>query len=682
MTKRVNRLSVGVGAGLCAWALVLNAGCDQRSDAAKAVDKGAGELHALSGSSPEPAMDATRQKTFTKVAGDLAPAVSGGTDAEKSTASLLVCQTQLGLGEDATADAAALEREALNRITEADALVSKWRMRSAVAGAAEAYDPSGQRADIAKSRQEKEGAIQREQARKTEVQGQLDDLNAKSKAKMDAAAAKEAEYGRLTQEAVKLTAVQAAPIVEQANKVKREGDALRLDGAKLDAQAQSVAPLVTEIDAIVSQLTNQKKNLEATDASLGQQLAGSKAEAAEARSDATAASVELEKQVTELTRLRGDAVEAAYGKALGLYGKGANAAKEAVKQSPGAGKVALGNAQMCIADAHWQKSQGLKAYALLLDSMATAEPALAKKGDYAALAKGATDQAKKELEDAAGALESAKSAFSTAQVSGDAKKKLQDLSALLDQAIKVSREDSQGVSADLLALTGKGPAVAAAPSGTPAPEGAAAAATDPEVLAAIDSLLGAVREGRLSDVTAMTYIPEASKAAVQPLLDFIGSFARVDAAFKAKFGKGFIESASTNPMIGAQMGQMGQMGQIVGLPSADQAKSLKASDFKAAVTGDSATATANGIAMPLQFKKVDGKWMFAPAIDPAMAGAVTGNPMAMMAGKAFAELGPEVEAGKYADANAAIAALGAKVAAAMGAGGPPGGGKKGGPGGG
>jgi hypothetical protein len=124
------------------------------------------------------------------------------------------------------------------------------------------------------------------------------------------------------------------------------------------------------------------------------------------------------------------------------------------------------------------------------------------------------------------------------------------------------------------------------------------------------------------------------------------------------------------------------MGGLNGLPNFDQVKSLKGSDFKGAVNGDSATATANGVP-PLQFKKVDGKWMFAPTIDPAMAAAVTGNAMVGPAGKAMEELAPEVEAGKYPDANAAIMALGAKVAAAMGMGGPPGGGaKKGGPGGG
>jgi hypothetical protein len=340
--------------------------------------------------------------------------------------------------------------------------------------------------------------------------------------------------------------------------------------------------------------------------------------------------------------------------------------------------VALGNAQMCIADAHWQKSQGLKAYAMLLDTMATAEPALAKKSEYAALAKGANDQVKKELEDAAGALESAKSAFSTAQVSGDAKKKLQELSTLLETAIKVSREESQGVSADLLALTGKGPAVAAAASTAPVADAAGGAAVgaaaDPALKATATALVTATKEKRWPDVAALFNVPEDSRGSLATMLQMSEKQERLDAAFKAKFGKGLLESAASNPMLAQAFAQKGFDPTTV--------SKLSPADLVTTSSGDQGSATASGTT--LQFKKIDGKWLYSDSIVEAM-----GPQIAMMApmmaplGKAIDDFAGEVEAGKYPDANAAIQALQAKLMQAMGGmGGPPGGPKKGGPGGG
>src|SRR5437899_3286947 len=146
MTKRVSGWRVGF-AGLSAWALVVSAGCDQRSESAKAVDNSARDLHALSGASPEPAMDTEKAKTLGKIAADLAPAIASGDAGEKSAASMLVAQTQAGLAEQAMTEAAEAERTASNTITQVNTYLSNWKMRSAAAGAAETFDPSAQRAE-------------------------------------------------------------------------------------------------------------------------------------------------------------------------------------------------------------------------------------------------------------------------------------------------------------------------------------------------------------------------------------------------------------------------------------------------------------------------------------------------------------------------------------------------------
>jgi hypothetical protein len=124
-------------------------------------------------------------------------------------------------------------------------------------------------------------------------------------------------------------------------------------------------------------------------------------------------------------------------------------------------------------------------------------------------------------------------------------------------------------------------------------------------------------------------------------------------------------------------GQMGAMG------NPEKLKTLKSSDFKVTMNGDTATATTDSIPKPVNFKKIDGKWLvFEQNMEANAAQMAAMGPMMAPMTQAFDETASEVEAGKYADANAAMTALGAKIQSAMAAmmGGPPGGGRKKGPG--
>ncbi len=210
-----------------------------------------------------------------------------------------------------------------------------------------------------------------------------------------------------------------------------------------------------------------------------------------------------------------------------------------------------------------------------------------------------------------------------------------------------------------MTLTGRTASAPAPDAGAGAP---AAGGSDPALIAAIDGVLTALREGRMKDLMAMTYIPDAAKPGMQPVIDLTNKMDRVDKAFKAKFGKGFIESASSNPM----MGQMANMNPMAGMGSVAALKTLKSSDFKVAINGDTASATNAALPQPLTFKKVGAQWlMYDKNMENAGPQMAAMAPMLTPIGKAFDELATDVEAGKYADANAAMTAFGAKVQALM-----------------
>jgi hypothetical protein len=396
-------------------------------------------------------------------------------------------------------------------------------------------------------------------------------------------------------------------------------------------------------------------------------LADAKAEASQERSEATKANVELEKQVGELKALRAGDVESFYSKASGYFTKAASAARDSVVLAPGSGKATQGDAQTSIAELHWNKASGLKNFALLMESLAAAEPALPKRAEYADAGKAAREQAKQELESAATALDAAKAAFTSARASGDAKEKLTKLGELLDTAIKVSREQTQGVSADLAVLTGKGaaPAPAAAAGGnTPAPEAPAGADANAGVKASVDALAAAAASGTAADFFALCDVPADAKATLSRLT---AKAARVENAMKAKFG-------SADKFKGGN-----QMGGGFDL---DKFKTLKSADLTYAVNGDQATVSGGTLTSPLQFKKVDSKWLYSDPmfamIGPQMAMAA---PMMPVIEKMFDDFAGEIEAGKYASEDEAMKAFMQKMMSMMQQGGPPGGPKKG-PGGG
>jgi len=640
-------------AGLAIGIILQVGGCDRRSETAKAVENGSRDLHSLTGGGYAPAGPQAQATTYKKVAGAPGLATKGGNPGEQAAASILIAQAQAGLAEAEAAQTAAIERQARNGMTAVNSHVGQYSLHTAVAAAAHGFDTSKELAEIAASKLDKDTMAASERERLAVIQKQVNDLRAQAKIRIDAADKAEAEYTRLMQSALQLSATDASPIVAQANTHKRESDVNRLAGSKLEAQADEVAPLITEITAMIDQLTNQKKNLEQSETTLAVHADAARAEAKAAEAAAHAAAVEIDKGVLAIDKLRAGELEEAFGRATGLFNKAVAAAKDAAGVSPAAGKVALGDAQQSMADMYWQRAQGLRAYALFLESLSAVQPPLPNAPDYTKKAADARTQEKEALENATQRLEAAKSAFASAQVKGDAKEGLQALSAMLEASMGV-------VAGNATDLSPPAPAAAAPETAPGATEPTAVAAVDPALPALVDSFVKAVQENRYADLGAMMYAPTPElRQALSSLMAVGGQSARADAACKAKFGLGLDGILATVPGIGAAISQ--QLAASKQGFSAETMRNLKSSDLTFAVSGDKATASGSTLPSPLQFTKAEGQWYI---YDPAMAAA--GPQLAMAAkmvgpmGTVMEEFAVAVEAGQYPDAAAAAQGFMAK----------------------
>jgi hypothetical protein len=426
------------------------------------------------------------------------------------------------------------------------------------------------------------------------------------------------------QAASRLSATQATPAVEQAVLIKNEGDALRLEGSKLQAQADAIAPRLSEVNAIIAKLTKQKADLDAIAGSLQERTAAARKEASDARAAAAAAAGDLKKRLDDLDALRKGGLATAYDQALSGYRKAGSLAKSAQGGGkPAAAKIAAGMAALSQAETYWARAQGSQAFAALLKTLATAQPSLPYASEMQARCTDALKSQKDDLASAQTALEEAKAAFTTSGVGGAVKERLDALGELLDKAINVTKDENLDA-AGAFGFRTRVPAEVAYAPAAPAPKAAAPAGDDEaQVRAELDKMFAAAAEGQKH-------------------------IARAEAACKAKFNKSFAEVLASNPMLGASAGMI------------QKAMSLKPSDFRITFTDDTATASAPGLPGGVQFTKVGGKWTA-----PMAGAAAQSQELTKAAGQAFDEWAADIEAGKFADETAASTGLMTKMQAVM-----------------
>src|SRR5262249_42904806 len=125
--------------------------------------------------------------TLNSVIGSLQNVSRDGTPSQAAAASILIAQSQSGLGEPAAAHANELERSVLNLLGGLRSRVGQYLTQSAGASAAASYDPSKELAEIEKADKEKADEIKSQQAKKAEIDKQAADLQAQARTLADQA---------------------------------------------------------------------------------------------------------------------------------------------------------------------------------------------------------------------------------------------------------------------------------------------------------------------------------------------------------------------------------------------------------------------------------------------------------------------------------------------------------------
>ncbi|MBL9000306.1 MAG: hypothetical protein JNK25_04145 [Phycisphaerae bacterium] len=645
-----------IAAGGCAllW------GCDQRSENAKAIEAAGRDLRsagAIVGADGAGVNDAGLRAAAARVQ----EASTSGSDSEKGSASLILSQTMAAQGEAGIAMAKDLELKARNLAMRIISASGAWTQHNAVAAAADALDVSRDLSAMSASRSEKEKELGIERARLEQIKRELEELTAASRAKLAAADAKTTEYATLVQSAAKLTATESASVHERAGVLRREGDALRADGLKIQASADEKSPLVPEITLIIDKLQKQITNLDETAANLRRRSESAKAESAAAREAAEEVASKIDKDVVQLTTLRDSEISPAYEAALRRLREAASTANAAASAMPGGGKVAGGGAQLAVAEALWARGSGARAYAWTLDSLAAATPKLPNADDYRNKAASARKEAEDSIKAATEAFESARSAIESGGNRSTGAEVKARLAKLGEDIEKKAKNVTDGIWLDLQAPPPPAGDSESRPATTAAGEGGVAVPDD--LRAFLAEYVNAVKNRDTDKVAQWTH---TSDPALKDVVVMLGGFQKAmftaDAACQSKFNQPIDQVMASNPMLGMMFQQLA--GAKASLTVFD---TLSIADLPIVMQGpDKAIVTLPASPMPVEFVRINGAWMQGLGSQEAALKMAAPMMKGLAPLQAVMEAwAADVNAGKFADAQSAAADFAAKAMPAM-----------------
>jgi len=583
-----------------------------------------------------------RKKGLDAAANTVKDAANDGDDGVKAPASVLTASTLDGLALAPAEEARRLDRESRNTITRLNSMLSEWVIWKATAAAAESFDPSAQIGDLRASKAERAARVATEKSRLAELETGHAALLAAAAVK--ATAATEAQAGYVEQMAgiTKLSAVAAAPVVDQANRVRREGDIARLAGARIEAEAAELAPLISELKLVIAQLENQNKNLDATVAELNARAAAYRTEASDASAAANAAANDLDAMAGTLKELHEGPLAAAFAEAQSLLRKAAENAGKGGTASPASGKLAAANARAALADVEWTRAMSAASFAGVMELLAGVEPKLPQAPSYATDAATARGEQTEALTAASEAFEAARSAVAGVRVQGAAKERLERLSELLEKSRTVTSGEAADVNATFnlkartspVTVTGAGGGAGASKTPEAAPTADSAMAVDAELIAMLDEMDAKSKSGE--DISS--YMISSNPAMISAMTTTEG----LRAAAQKAYGKDLTELLADSP-IAASLD--------TGWSSKDFVITMKDANL--------ATSTLAGAPIPIAFKKIDGAWK----VDLDAMGPMAAM-MLLPIGKALGDFTKEVEAGDVPEAEFA-AELMRKIQGAM-----------------
>ncbi len=660
--------------------------CDKADMAQKSIDAANVKMESLAAAgSNVVAPAAMRKDAFNKIATELKPIADSGESSQTQAANVLLARAKGGLGEISSKDAAELEYQFLSQITIARAQLNQWISQQSTAASLNAYDPAKDLADLDKQAAAKFAEAGRYQADKAKQEAVVAEISGRAAQARTAAKVERDREAGIRKQAEGMSQTAKEQMITQAAAASRAADALERQAAELSAEAAKEAPKVDEIANMVDRLQKQVESLKGAKESIQKRAAAAKTHSEQAIGDANTVGAKIKTTLDGLAKIREAAASPAQ-EAVKQYKAASDASRKAagtpVREAKTAALAAQGGYQQCIGDVLATKARSVAVYAATLNAIATATPAIPGVPDAAAKAKAAEAEFDTICKDAEAAYTEARGAFDKTGAAGDLKNRMDAVTKAIDE-LKDLRSKPAGTLAPAPAAPAtEKPADAKPADSKPAadagaaPDAAAkpalsaddAKAVEGEVRAAIKEIAAASAADDTEKLLShFDFANDAEKKVIEAALPLKKTITALDAAAQAKYGKpiGDLAKESKSPAIKGNpilpmLVAMGKSNAFAALSSDGDTVIVKAT------SATEATVSAEGSPAATKMIKKGGAWKITGLGNSMGPMAAQMMPMFKSLSDSFVSVTDSIKQDKYADADAMLTDLSAKLMGAMG----------------
>ncbi len=421
MTKTCTILSASV--------LILAAGqsgCSRSNESQTAVREAARTFEMVAAgnadSSPTIASNAYRQ------AETISAQYAGSEDGYTQAAALGVAQAKIGQAALASQEASKAEGAAIHRQRIIRGYINEWLTMSAIAQAANTFDPTDGLKELAALITLRQEDIVTYRTQKDDIESQIAqlesmiaDLEAKAKAQRDAGAEIELQIPDVS-------ATKGAELAERVREHTLRGDQYGLEAVRVKGRVEQLRPAAEEFALNVAKAKVQIELLDDAREELQERERLSNADAAQARAEAQTARDAIIKLANELDSFRSSEVEAANAKAISLARGAITATRDANTTLPSLAALTKASALQTLGECLARKSAGHGQAAVIYNTIAeTGIP-----GDWASKAEHERNEQQSIHEEAMQAYQDAAAALRSSRIRGEVADKIEAAAARLD----------------------------------------------------------------------------------------------------------------------------------------------------------------------------------------------------------------------------------------------------------
>jgi len=403
------------------------AGCS-RSDEAKEAVSEAGRNFTSVAAGDSTASPSFSEATYRKNESIVEP-FKGDEDGYAEAAAISYSLSKLGQASLASMQASKMETRSLQQARVIRGMINEWLTMSAIAKAAGQFDPSGELTEIDKIITMRQEDIEQYKAQREAIESeiaqhesQIADLRSKAEFQRN-------ESGALELQMSRVSATEAAEIVQRVREFTLRADQYELEAIRIEGVVGQLRPGAREVGLNVEKATSQIELLNAARKELHDRDISSRNDAKLATEAAVKAAARITQAAADYAKFRENEVASANETTISLTRASISALRDAKRATKKVAMLSKSTAQQTLGECYTRQAAGYREASILYNALSEA----GVPGDWASPTK-AADEAQNEAKAAAnGAFTDAASSLRGARFRGIEQEKLEATAVRLEE---------------------------------------------------------------------------------------------------------------------------------------------------------------------------------------------------------------------------------------------------------